>query len=108
MSVFTVCYLSFFSFSCSSAPASPAKFYTLTTWNSDKGAEWVICGAIQFINFTLVNNEENALDIKFVSTADWGEEKGAYIKNTVIVGRAPALSSNPGTKVAAVSIVSIT
>ncbi|KAM4704928.1 fibrocystin-L [Rhinophrynus dorsalis] len=74
--------------SCSSTTPSPAKFNSLTTWNCQKGAEWVNGGALQFHNFTMVNNEDAGIETKRIISehvAGWGETNGAVIKNSVIV-----------------------
>ena len=75
----------------------------MTTWRAEKGAEWVDCGAIQFIDFVMVNNELNGMDLKLIKGTPWGEQKGAMVKNAVIVGHSDI--ENPGfeTKIGIVS-----
>ena len=41
---------------CDSNEPETAKFYGLTTWNCEKGAEWVLGGAIQFHSFLIVSS----------------------------------------------------
>ncbi|XP_040210792.1 fibrocystin-L-like [Rana temporaria] len=75
--------------SCSSSTPSPAVFKSLTTWNCQKGAEWVNGGALQFHNFTMVNNEDSGIETKRVISSNvggWGETYGAVLKNAIIVG----------------------
>ncbi|XP_040210574.1 fibrocystin-L-like [Rana temporaria] len=75
--------------SCSSSTPSPAVFKSLTTWNCQKGAEWVNGGALQFHNFTMVNNEDSGIETKRVLPSyvgGWGETYGAVLKNAIIVG----------------------
>ncbi|XP_018426208.1 PREDICTED: fibrocystin-L [Nanorana parkeri] len=75
--------------SCSSSTPSPAIFKSLTTWNCQKGAEWVNGGALQFHNFTMVNNEDSGIETKRVISSyvgGWGETSGAVLKNAIIVG----------------------
>ncbi|KAM7075197.1 fibrocystin-L isoform 16-T18 [Molossus nigricans] len=75
--------------SCTSTVALPAVFNSLTTWNCQKGAEWVNGGALQFHNFVMVNNYEAGIETKRVLAAyvgGWGESNGAVIKNAKIVG----------------------
>ncbi|XP_040210575.1 fibrocystin-L-like [Rana temporaria] len=75
--------------SCSSSTPSPAVFKSLTTWNCQKGAEWVNGGALQFHNFTMVNNEDAGIETKRVISSyvgEWGETYGAVLKNSIIVG----------------------
>ncbi|XP_076825620.1 fibrocystin-L-like isoform X2 [Clavelina lepadiformis] len=72
--------------SCTSTEPSPAKFDSLTTWHCEKGAEWVNCGAIQFNNFVMVNNEDTGIDIKLISGTAWGDAK---VTNLTVVGHSP-------------------
>ncbi|XP_043922184.1 fibrocystin-L [Protopterus annectens] len=85
--------------SCYSSDPEPAKFKSLTTWNSQKGAEWVNGGALQFHNFVVVNNELAGIEMKRVVpeyVGGWGDTKGAVIYNAVVVGHIDelALGSN--------------
>ena len=61
------------------------------------------CGAIQFIDFVMVNNEVAGMDIKLVKRTPWGEERGALIKNAVIVGHSIQEDDSFETKTAIVS-----
>ncbi|KAM5157489.1 fibrocystin-L [Mantella aurantiaca] len=75
--------------SCDSSTPYPAIFKSLTTWNCQKGAEWVNGGALQFHNFTMVNNEDSGIETKRVLSnyvGGWGETNGAVLKNAIIVG----------------------
>ncbi|XP_077023612.1 fibrocystin-L [Tamandua tetradactyla] len=75
--------------SCTSTVPAPAIFNSLTTWNCQKGAEWVNGGALQFHNFVMVNNYEAGIDTKRILApyvGGWGETNGAMIKNAKIVG----------------------
>ncbi|KAG9478621.1 hypothetical protein GDO78_012332 [Eleutherodactylus coqui] len=75
--------------SCNSSTPSPAIFQSLTTWNCQKGAEWVNGGALQFHNFTMINNEDSGIETKRIISSyvgGWGEASGAVIKNAIIVG----------------------
>ncbi|XP_066121905.1 fibrocystin-L [Saccopteryx bilineata] len=75
--------------SCTSTVPVPAIFHSLTTWNCQKGAEWVNGGALQFHNFVMVNNYETGIETKRILAAyigGWGETNGAMIKNAKIVG----------------------
>ncbi|XP_063307204.1 fibrocystin-L-like [Pelobates fuscus] len=80
--------------SCSDSTPKPAIFKSLTTWNCQKGAEWVDGGALQFHNFSMINNEDAGIETKRVlseNVGGWGESYGAVIKNTVIVGHVDEL-----------------
>uniref|UniRef100_A0A8C5WI58 Fibrocystin-L n=1 Tax=Leptobrachium leishanense TaxID=445787 RepID=A0A8C5WI58_9ANUR len=80
--------------SCSSSTPQPAIFKSLTTWNCQKGAEWVQGGALQFHNFSMINNEDAGIETKRVISTyvgGWGEVSGAVIKNTAIVGHVDEL-----------------
>ncbi|XP_051699933.2 fibrocystin-L isoform X2 [Oryctolagus cuniculus] len=75
--------------SCTSIVPEPAIFNSLTTWNCQKGAEWVNGGALQFHNFVMVNNYEAGIETKRILApyvGGWGEAHGAVIKNAKIVG----------------------
>ncbi|XP_004431348.1 PREDICTED: fibrocystin-L [Ceratotherium simum simum] len=75
--------------SCASTVPVPAIFNSLTTWNCQKGAEWVNGGALQFHNFVMVNNYEAGIETKRILApyvGGWGETNGAVIKNAKIVG----------------------
>ncbi|XP_075128051.1 fibrocystin-L-like [Leptodactylus fuscus] len=86
------------SVSCSYYGPSPAIFRSLTTWNCQKGAEWVNGGALQFHNFTMVNNEDTGIETKRVIpnyVNGWGETNGAVLKNAIIVGHLDELGLGP-------------
>lgn len=66
-----------------------AKFHSLTSWRCEKGAEWVEGGAIQFIDFKLASHEDSGIDIKLIFGTEWSkEDRGAMIKDSLIIGRA--------------------
>eukprot|EP00062_Callorhinchus_milii_P017054 gi/632969110/ref/XP_007900907.1/ PREDICTED: LOW QUALITY PROTEIN: fibrocystin-L [Callorhinchus milii] len=74
---------------CYSTIPEPARFESLTTWNCEKGAEWVNGGALQFHNFVMVNNEKAGIEMKRVLSSyvkGWGESSGAVITNTTVIG----------------------
>ncbi|XP_075681934.1 fibrocystin-L [Rhinoderma darwinii] len=84
--------------SCSSSTPFPAIFKSLTTWNCQKGAEWVNGGALQFHNFTMINNEDSGIETKRVISSNvggWGETSGAVLKNAIIVGHLDELGLGP-------------
>ncbi len=54
---------------CDSTTPQAAKFYNLIAWNNEKGAEWVNGGALQFINFYLVNNDVAGFEMKTIKNA---------------------------------------
>ncbi|XP_078071648.1 PKHD1 like 1, tandem duplicate 1 [Mustelus asterias] len=79
---------------CYSWSPEPARFDSLTTWNCEKGAEWVDGGALQFHNFVMVNNEKAGIETKAILRSyvkGWGEDRGALIKNATIVGHVEGL-----------------
>ena len=72
---------------CDSDITEPAKFRKLITWNSFRGAEWVECGAIQFIDFIVANNYMAGLEASFVhDNIPMYSEEGAMFKDSVIIG----------------------
>uniref|UniRef100_A0AAQ5X4Y6 Polycystic kidney and hepatic disease 1 (autosomal recessive)-like 1 n=1 Tax=Amphiprion ocellaris TaxID=80972 RepID=A0AAQ5X4Y6_AMPOC len=75
--------------SCRSKTPEPAVFRSLTTWNCEKGSEWVNVGSIQFENFLMVNNEKAGIDAKRIfqwAVKGFGEDGGATVSNSTIVG----------------------
>uniref|UniRef100_A0A3P8VF56 PKHD1 like 1, tandem duplicate 2 n=1 Tax=Cynoglossus semilaevis TaxID=244447 RepID=A0A3P8VF56_CYNSE len=79
---------------CRSRVPQPAVFDSLTTWNCEKGAEWVDVGAVQFNRFLMVNNEKAGIEAKRIiqsSVSGFGEEGGATVSNSTIVGHVDEL-----------------
>lgn len=83
---------------CSSNTPKAAKFYGLTTWNCEKGAESVGTGSIQFHDFLLVNNEVTGIEIKLLEKNDEYNENGPMIVNSVIASEAGALNTQPSSR----------
>lgn len=80
--------------SCGSRSPEPAVFRALTTWNCEKGAEWVNVGAVQFSDFVMINNEKAGIEAKRLFPnylAGFGEQGGAVMKNCTIVGHVDEL-----------------
>lgn len=79
---------------CHSKIPEPAVFRSLTTWNCEKGAEWVNVGAVQFSNFIMVNNEKAGIEAKRIirwAVSGFGEDGGATMSNSTIVGHVDEL-----------------
>ncbi|KAK7898488.1 hypothetical protein WMY93_019341 [Mugilogobius chulae] len=80
--------------SCGSKQPEPAIFRTLTTWNCEKGAEWVNVGSVHFEGFVMVNNEKAGTEHKRIlpfAVSTFGPEGGAVVSNSIIVGHVDAL-----------------
>lgn len=77
---------------CGSTVSAPAKFYTLLAYNNLKGFELTNGGAIQTINFTVLDNKEAGLEFTKVD-APWGES-GPLVKDSIVVGHS-AVSGSP-------------
>ncbi|MEQ2198278.1 Fibrocystin-L [Xenoophorus captivus] len=74
---------------CTSGTPKPAVFQSLTTWNCEKGAEWVNVGTVQFNTFIMVNNEKAGIEAKRIfrwAVSGFGEDRGATVSNSTIVG----------------------
>ncbi|CAH1789358.1 unnamed protein product [Owenia fusiformis] len=71
---------------CNSKEDEPAVFQTLTAWNCEKGSEAVTVGAIQFDGFRMVNNKLAGIEYKETFTPNKYTQKGALVKNSVIIG----------------------
>ncbi|XP_056597030.1 fibrocystin-L-like [Triplophysa dalaica] len=79
---------------CYSVTPAPAVFRRLTSWNNEKGAEWVNVGAVQFSEFLMVNNEKAGVEAKRIIwnyVSGWGLEGGAAVVNSTIVGHVDEL-----------------
>ncbi|CAJ1082786.1 fibrocystin-L-like [Xyrichtys novacula] len=79
---------------CRSNTPEPAVFHSLTTWNCEKGAEWVNVGAVQFTFFLMVNNEKAGIEGKRIvesAVRGFGGTVGAMVSNSTIVGRVDGL-----------------
>ncbi|XP_076610974.1 PKHD1 like 1, tandem duplicate 1 [Chaetodon auriga] len=79
---------------CRSTTPEPAVFRSLTTWNCEKGAEWVNVGAVQFNSFVMINNEKAGIEAKRIfqwAVSGYGEDGGATVSNSTIVGHVDEL-----------------
>uniref|UniRef100_A0A8B9H868 Polycystic kidney and hepatic disease 1 (autosomal recessive)-like 1 n=1 Tax=Astyanax mexicanus TaxID=7994 RepID=A0A8B9H868_ASTMX len=79
---------------CSSYTPQPAVFRGLTSWNNQKGAEWVNVGSVQFRDFIMVNNEAAGVETKRIFQAyvsGWGLDGGAALVNSTLVGHVDEL-----------------
>ncbi|XP_069372727.1 PKHD1 like 1, tandem duplicate 1 [Paralichthys olivaceus] len=79
---------------CRSSTPEPAVFKSLTTWNCEKGAEWVNVGAVQFSDFRMANNEKAGIEAKRImrwAVSAFGEDGGATVSNSTIVGHVDEL-----------------
>ncbi|KAH9519161.1 Fibrocystin-L, partial [Bulinus truncatus] len=81
------------------APHKEAKFYSLTAWNCQKGAESVNFGAVQFYHFVLVNNEMAGFEGKILSLSPpyYDHESKPGIFNSVIVDHYDNILQGQGT-----------
>ncbi|XP_056106663.1 fibrocystin-L-like [Rhinichthys klamathensis goyatoka] len=80
--------------SCSSSTPAPAVFRRFTSWNNEKGAEWVNVGAVQFSEFLMVNNEKAGVEAKRIIqpyVSGWGLNGGAAVVNSTMVGHVDEL-----------------
>ncbi|KAM7384668.1 hypothetical protein PAMA_011835 [Pampus argenteus] len=79
---------------CRSKTPEPAVFRSLTTWNCEKGAEWVNVGAVQFHEFVMVNNEKAGIEAKSIlqwAVSGFGQDGGAMVSNSIIVSHVDEL-----------------
>lgn len=70
---------------CAGGTPEPAQFDSLLSYNNLKGFEVTEGGAIQVINFIVLDNIEAGLEFT-VLDAQWGQEKGPLVKDSLIVG----------------------
>ncbi|KAG7317211.1 hypothetical protein KOW79_019509 [Hemibagrus wyckioides] len=79
---------------CGSTIPQAAVFRKLTSWNNEKGAEWVNVGAVQFNDFLMVNNEVAGVETKRIiqqHVSGWGLDTGAGLVNSTLVGHVDEL-----------------
>ncbi|KAI4871505.1 hypothetical protein NFI96_027165, partial [Prochilodus magdalenae] len=79
---------------CGSTTPQPAVFRRLTSWNNEKGAEWVNVGSVQFSEFLMVNNEKAGVETKRIIqqyVSGWGLTGGAALVNSTMVGHVDEL-----------------
>ncbi|XP_075995316.1 PKHD1 like 1, tandem duplicate 1 [Genypterus blacodes] len=84
--------------SCRSKTPEPAVFRGLTTWNCEKGAEWVNGGALVFDRFVMVNNEKAGIETKQImqwAVSGFDSTGGARVTNSLIVGHVDELGLGP-------------
>ena len=86
---------------CDDWESTPAKFHDLTVWNTERGAEAVEVGAIQFHNFLSSDTVESGFEFQQISDAPWGDE-GALINNSVVIGWTEGLSTDNNCTIAGV------
>ncbi|KAA0710209.1 Fibrocystin-L Polycystic kidney and hepatic disease 1-like protein 1 [Triplophysa tibetana] len=82
---------------CYYSTPKPVVFRRLTSWNNEKGAEWVNVGAVQFSEFLMVNNEKAGVEAKRIfreHVSGWGLEEGAAVVNSTIVGHVSELGND--------------
>ncbi|KAK9957826.1 hypothetical protein ABG768_012036 [Culter alburnus] len=80
--------------SCGYSTPAPAVFRRFTSWNNEKGAEWVNVGAVQFSEFLMVNNEKAGVEAKRIIqlyVSGWGLDGGAAVVNSTMVGHVDEL-----------------
>ncbi|XP_041664378.1 fibrocystin-L-like [Cheilinus undulatus] len=71
---------------CNSKTPEPAVFNSLTTWNCEKGAEWVNVGAVQFSGFVMVNNEKAGIEGKRIISSKVRDFGNAGVFNSILAG----------------------
>ena len=77
---------------CQCTEPSAAAFVGLTSWNCEKGAEWVGAGPMQFKDFLMVNNEIAGIEGKLIlAGVPFSKTKGAMISGSCIVSRVDSL-----------------
>ncbi|KAL7883851.1 hypothetical protein SRHO_G00015090 [Serrasalmus rhombeus] len=79
---------------CGSYTPQPAVFRKLTSWNNEKGVEWVNVGSVQFREFLMVNNEKAGVETKRIIeqyVSGWGLNGGAALVNSTLVGHVDEL-----------------
>ena len=80
---------------CHSTDYAPAVFESLTVWNSDKAAEWVLCGAVQFTDMLAYNNRLAGLEAKFIANGRSARfaDNAPMFNNSVMIAHVPELET---------------
>lgn len=71
---------------CGGTEVEPAVFQGLFSWNNDKGAEAVFSGAVQFVDFILVQNKLAGYEGKKVLEVPQYTDEAPMLKDSLIVG----------------------
>ena len=79
---------------CGGSDVEPAVFEKLFAWNNDKGAEAVNSGALQFKDFTLVQNRLAGYEGKKVLSVPLWTDDSPLIRDSLIVGTTTVIPSN--------------
>ena len=87
---------------CTSTTPTPARFYNLVAYNCEKGAESVGTGSIQFIDFTLVNNELAGFEIKLLEKNAEYTDDGPLLSGGVVASGVTGLDNQASTTAKAV------
>ena len=78
---------------CNSDVPEPARFYGLTAWNNEKGAECVNCGSVQWLDFFMVHNEKAGIEMKLIVTGKEFDPDGFIIGDARIQSDLPSVYS---------------
>jgi hypothetical protein len=72
---------------CGGTEVEPAVFESLFAWNNDKGAESVNTGALQFVDFVLVQNRLAGYECKSIAAVPKYTDDSPMVKDSLIVGK---------------------
>ena len=70
---------------CGDSSHAPSHFDRFLSWRNDRGVEFAEAGALQLRDSVLLDNKLAGVEMVEVK-AGWGEETGALVSNTLIVG----------------------
>lgn len=79
--------------SCNGGGVEPAVFESLFAWNNDKGAEAVNAGALQFVDFVLVQNKLAGYEGKKIIGVPHYTDESPMVKDSLIVGKTTVIPS---------------
>ena len=80
--------------SCSSTVSVPSEFYSLTAWETERGAEGVEVGRVRFIDFLIADADKAGVEFQTTNDA-WG---GPMLKDSTIIGWSALSESNKNEK----------
>ncbi|XP_071946022.1 fibrocystin-L-like [Antedon mediterranea] len=71
---------------CNSKTPTQAKFYSLTAWKVERGAEAIAVGGVQFHDFLISDADKAGIEYQTIDSDIPFDNDGALVKNSTIIG----------------------
>uniref|UniRef100_A0ABM0MU86 Fibrocystin-L-like n=1 Tax=Saccoglossus kowalevskii TaxID=10224 RepID=A0ABM0MU86_SACKO len=78
---------------------TPSRFYSLTSWNNERGAEVVHSGPVQLHEFVVFNNDKAGIEMVDVSG---GYVDGPMVKDSVVIGHSSIINASASCTIAGI------